>query len=59
MFIIKIVPAETHADLDAAITGIMEMVRQFCRVRVDEVQVVPSDAIPEGAPIMLDERSWE
>jgi phenylacetate-CoA ligase len=58
MFIIKIVPAETHADLDAAITGIMEMVRQFCRVRVDEVLVVPSDAIPEGAPIMLDERSW-
>ncbi len=58
-FVVKIVPQETPADADALIAQIKESVRQVCRVRVDEVQFVDPDAIPEGAPIMLDQRSWD
>ena len=58
-FVIKIVPQEPPADETAIIAQIKEQVRQVCRVRVDEVQFVAPDAIPEGSPIMLDQRSWD
>ena len=58
-FVIKIVPQEPPADATATIAQIKEQVRQVCRVRVDEVQFVAPDAIPEGSPIMLDQRSWD
>jgi phenylacetate-CoA ligase len=59
MFIVNIVPQEPPADVDATVARIKELVRQVCRVRVDEVNFVPADAIPEGSPVMLDKRSWD
>ncbi len=42
---------------DAALGArLAEVVRQICRVRVDDVAFV--DALEKGAPGMLDERSW-
>ncbi len=58
-FVIKIAPQESPADADALIARIKDQVRQVCRVRVDEVQFVTPDAIPDGSPIMLDQRSWD
>ena len=59
VFVVKVVPQQSPADPDAIKAQIMEKVRGVCRVRVDEVQFVAPDAIPEDAPIMLDLRSWE
>ena len=58
-FVVKIVPGDAPDDANAAIERIKEMVRQVCRVRVDEVLFVDAEAIPEDAPIMLDQRTWE
>ena len=58
-FVIRIAPQESPADADALIARIKDQVRQVCRVRVDEVQFVTPDAIPDGSPIMLDQRSWD
>ncbi len=58
-FVIKIAPQESPVDADALIARIKDQVRQVCRVRVDEVQFVTPDAIPDGSPIMLDQRSWD
>jgi len=58
-FVVKIVPQEWPVEAEVIIAQIMDSVRQVCRVRVDEVQLVAPNAIPENAPIMLDKRSWE
>ncbi len=58
-FVVKIVPRETPADMAAVVDQIKDLVRQVCRVRVDEVTFVAPDDIPEGSPIMLDQRSWD
>ncbi len=58
-FVIRIAPQESPVDADALIARIKDQVRQVCRVRVDEVQFVTPDAIPDGSPIMLDQRSWD
>jgi phenylacetate-CoA ligase len=55
-FLLRVVPTAELADPAAAAEGVKQAVRQVCRVRVDEVSFV--DAIPEGAPGMVDERSW-
>lgn len=55
-FLLRVVPAAALADPSAAAKGVKQAVRQVCRVSVDEVVFV--DAIPEDAPGMVDERSW-
>ena len=56
-FLLRVVPAAELADPAAAAEGVKQAVRQVCRVRVDAVAFV--DAIPEDAPGMVDERSWD
>ncbi len=58
-FVVNIVPAGPVADEDAARAQIAEWVRQVCRVRVDEIHFVAADVIPEGAPVMNDQRTWD
>ena len=58
-FVIKIIPQQPPADTAATIEQIKEMVRQVCRVRVDEVEFVSPHDLPEDAPVMLDQRSWD
>lgn len=48
-------PAQGTTELAAAIG---EAVRQTCRVRVDEVEFVPAEAIPAGAAGIVDRRQW-
>jgi hypothetical protein len=47
-------------------SGELELVDQLkasiqaaCRVRVDEIDFVSPDAIPPGAPGMVDQREWD
>lgn len=59
IFLIKIVPADPILDLATTAAKIKENIRQICRVKVDDVMVVAEDEIPDGSPVMLDQRSWE
>ncbi|MGH2536416.1 MAG: phenylacetate--CoA ligase family protein [Candidatus Promineifilaceae bacterium] len=45
------------ADAGAA-ERIKAAVRDLCRVGVDEVELVPAEDLPAGAPGMLDQREW-
>lgn len=47
------------ADQDALLEQLKASVQAACRVRVDEVDVVPADAIPSGSPGMVDDRQWD
>ncbi|RME58390.1 MAG: phenylacetate--CoA ligase family protein [Caldilineae bacterium] len=51
-FVVRVVGQEDEGQAAA----IAEAVRQVCRVRVNRVEWV--DALPEGAPGMVDERDW-
>ena len=58
-FVVKIVPAQPVEDETAVKAQLGEWVRQVCRVRVDEIHFVAAEAIPEGAPVMDDQRTWD
>ena len=58
-FVLHIVPAQPVADEDQARDQIAALVRETCRVRVDEIHFLPAGSIPEGAPVMLDQRTWD
>ena len=58
-FVLHIVPAQPVADENQARGQIAALVRETCRVRVDEIHFLPAGAIPEGAPVMLDQRTWD
>lgn len=52
------VVASKGSDQEALIEQLKASVTAACRVRVDEVNFVAPDAIPPGAPGMVDEREW-
>lgn len=52
------VVASESSDQEALIEPLKASVTAACRVRVDEVDFVAPDAIPPGAPGMVDERKW-
>jgi phenylacetate-CoA ligase len=56
---VKIVLAEDAADPSALAEKLKESIRNACRVRVDEIEFVNTEAIPSDAPGMVDGRSWE
>lgn len=58
-FLIKIAPTKPITDLVATTAKIKENVRQICRVKVDDVLFVAENEIPDGSPVMLDQRTWE
>ncbi len=56
-FVLHVLPAQPVADPDATAAAIAQAVRELCRVRVDDVHFV--DDLPEDAPVMVDQRTWE
>ncbi len=56
-FVLHVLPAQPVADPDATAAAIAQAVRELCRVRVDNVHFV--DDLPEDAPVMVDQRTWE
>ncbi len=58
-FVVHIVPSQPVEDEAAAKAQIGEWIRQVCRVRVDAIHFVSPDAIPDGAPVMNDQRTWD
>ena len=46
-------------DHKALLDQLKASVQAACRVRVDEVNFVATDAIPHGSPGMVDEREWD
>jgi phenylacetate-CoA ligase len=56
---LRVVPAEESADRDELTAALTAAVRSVCRVRVDHVQFVPTDALGEKAETLVDERTWE
>ena len=57
-FAVRVALANPQAAAPELAAALQEAIRQSCRVRVDEVLFVAADAIPQGAPGMVDERSW-
>ncbi len=55
---LRVVLAE-DADRETLAEQLKASVQAACRVRVDEIDFVAADAIPAGAPGMVDERSWD
>jgi phenylacetate-CoA ligase len=58
-FTLRVVIAEGADDVINLLEPLKEAVRSVCRVRLDAVEFVSADAIPDDAPGMLDERSWK
>ncbi|MGD9100595.1 MAG: AMP-binding protein [Anaerolineae bacterium] len=55
---LRVVLAE-DAEREALTQTLGMAVKAACRVGVDEVEFVPAEALEEGAPLMVDERSWD
>ncbi len=56
-FVLRVLPAQPVTDPDTTAAAIAQAVRELCRVRVDDVRFV--DALPEDAPVMVDQRTWD
>ncbi|MDX1417393.1 MAG: AMP-binding protein [Candidatus Promineifilaceae bacterium] len=50
---------EAGADAINVAEGLKKAVNGLCRVRVDEVHFVAGEALPEGSPAVIDERTWD
>jgi len=57
--ILRVVLADESADREALTQGLSAAVQSACRVKVDQVEFIPADALAEDATVILDERSWE
>jgi phenylacetate-CoA ligase len=57
-FLLRVSLAGDAAASPGLVEPLKEGVRAACRVRLDEVEFVPPETIPPGAPGMLDERDW-
>jgi phenylacetate-CoA ligase len=55
---LRVVLAE-GAEREALTQTLGLAVKAACRVGVDGVEFVPEEALEEGAPLMVDERSWD
>lgn len=56
-FTLRVSLAE-ETDQESLAYSLKESVRGVCRVRVDEVEFVPAEALPADAPGMVDRREW-
>jgi hypothetical protein len=52
-----VLPANESADREALTNALGAAIQSTCRVKVDEVQF--ASALDEGAPLIVDERSWD
>lgn len=53
------VVVEESVDMASVGEALKQTVNGLCRVRVDEVRFMPPEALAEGSPTVVDERSWE
>lgn len=58
-FLVRVAPAEPVAEPETLRQTLQQAIGQICRVRVDEVVLLPAGEIAEDAPGMVDERQWE
>ncbi len=56
---LRVVLADEAAEPEALTKGLGAAVQSACRVKVDQVEFIPADALAEDAKVILDERSWE
>jgi len=56
---LRVVLSDESADLEAVTKELGAAVQSACRVKVDRVEFIPTDALGEDAKVILDERSWE
>ncbi len=58
-FVVRIVLVDPTAASPGLAEIMQDTIRQSCRVRADEIIFTTADALPQGAPGMVDERTWE
>ena len=56
---LRVVLSDESLDREALTKQLGAAVQSACRVKVDRVEIVPADALPEDASVILDERTWE
>jgi len=56
-WVLRVVPATEVTERDPLAEAIKATVREVCRVRLDGIEFI--DSLPEGAPPIVDERTWE
>ena len=56
---LRVVLSDESVDRGALTMGLGAAVQAACRVKVDQVEIVPAGALPEDAGAILDERTWE
>lgn len=58
-FLVRVALPEAAAEPETLRQTLQQAIGQICRVRVDEVVLLPAGEIAEDAPGMVDERQWE
>ena len=58
-FILRVATTEEPAEQQALTGALSQAIQSACRVKVDRVEFVPTDALGEDAQTVVDERSWE
>ncbi len=58
-FILRVLIASEALDKDALKTALAESIRSACRIKVDRFEFVSAQSLPEDAPPIADERTWE
>ena len=56
---LRVVLAEESADREALTKALDAAVQSACRVKVDQVEFVPAEALAVDAQAIVDERSWD
>lgn len=59
VFTLKVELAQGVVDRDALSKSFGDVVRELCRVGVDQIEFVPVGTIAADARVMVDERKWE
>ncbi len=58
-FILRVVLADDTADKEEVSMVLSQAIQSACRIKVDKYEFVSSDALKEGQPPIVDERTWE
>ncbi len=56
---LRVVLSDIGVEREALTAQLGVAVQSACRVRLDGVEFIAADALPEDAKVILDERSWE
>jgi phenylacetate-CoA ligase len=58
-FALRVATTETPDDREMLTTTLSKAIQSTCRVKVDRIEFVSTEAIGEDAKVILDERVWE